>query len=168
MSVHSSVSSYQVIISSEDDITSSPNKNNFTVNIAEQLPFHLSEFYVRLIATEVVVGTAGTTLTDVLTIHANIGQQSITASNRRLSSNFSGIHQASVAHTNPYIRVSRPQLGQVNVQVRNLIDGNLAVPTGTNPVVGVIGKVGLAMELIPIDYLRSGNEIASYNPLSIA
>jgi len=174
MSLHPSVSSYQVLLSSQDATNSVSNYNNFSVNVLGQLPANMSDFYVKLIASEVGIGTLNTQLDNILSIHVDVGQQSILATNSSASSNFIGLHQAhsdtqtrNVVSGNPALRCSKPQLSQINVQVRNAWNGDLAIPIGANGTYGVIDRVVLMLEFIPIDYLRIAPEIQTYKPMPI-
>ena len=174
MTTPPSVSTYQVVISSNDSITGNDG-NNFTVSVAGHLPMDTCEFYVRLIASEVEVSpdVADTHLKNILTIHADIGQQSILATNPRVSSNFLGLHHTTnneyntIEH-NPFLRCSKPKLGQVNIQIRDAFNGALAVPVSEDGnTFGGIRKVVLVLEFIPIEYMRIAREGQTYKSYGI-
>lgn len=177
MSIPPSVSSFQVILSSNDAIATQSNYSNFTVNVAGHLPMDTCEFYVRLVASEVSILPDTTHLKDLLSIHADIGQKSILATNARLSSNFLGLHkpsnsQGSSTHNNvdhnPFLRCSKPKLGQVNIQVKNAYDGQIALPLSSDGnTAGAITKVVLVLEFIPIEYMRIAREGQSYKAYGI-
>ena len=166
MAVPSTAQSFQVLISSADSIG---NKNDFRVNILGDLNVN-QEYYVRLLAADVeCVTTSGGAATSGqfrhnLTVHANFGQQSVLSSNAQNRSNFLGLFsrtKPAIGHSNisaqPYIRCSRPNLGEVNVQIRDAITGDLAEPS-----TGSIEEVTLLVEFIPINYNRVRADIEGY------
>ena len=169
MAVPSTAQSFQVLISSEDSKVSG-NKNDFRVNILGDLNVN-QEYYVRLLAADIqcvndLGGTFGSgQFRDNLTVHANFGQQSVLSSNAQNRSNFLGLYSKTkpeIGHSNisaqPYIRCSRPNLGEVNVQIRDANTGAPAAPTtGTS-----IGGVTLLVEFIPINYNRVRADIEGY------
>jgi hypothetical protein len=167
MAVPSTAQSFQVLISSADSIGG--NKNDFRVNILGDLNVN-QEYYVRLLAADIqCVNTAGNTASSGqfdhnLTVHANFGQQSVLSSNAQNRSNFLGLFsrtKPAIGHSNisaqPYIRCSRPNLGEVNVQIRDAKTGDLAAPFS-----GSIGGVTLLVEFIPINYNRVRADIEGY------
>ena len=175
MAVPSTAQSFQVLISSEDSIDADePDavKNDFWVNILGDLNVN-QEYYVRLLAADIqcvndVGGAASSGQFDHnLTVHANFGQQSVLSSNAQNRSNFLGLFsrtKPAIGHSNisaqPYIRCSRPNLGEVNVQIRDAKTGALAEPT--HPSTGSIGGVTLLVEFIPINYNRVRADIEGY------
>jgi len=169
MAVPSTAQSFQVLISSADRIGG--NKNDFRVNILGDLNVN-QEYYVRLLAADIqcVNETGNTPLASGqfrhnLTVHANFGQQSVLSSNAQNRSNFLGLFsrtKPAIGHSNisaqPYIRCSRPNLGEVNVQIRDANTGAPAAPSlGTK-----IGGVTLLVEFIPINYNRVRADIEGY------
>ena len=172
MAVPSTAQSFQVLISSADSKVSG-NKNDFRVNILGDLNVN-QEYYVRLLAADIqcVNETGNTPLASGqfrhnLTVHANFGQQSVLSSNAQNRSNFLGLFsrtEPAIGHSNisaqPYIRCSRPNLGEVNVQIRDAKTGALAGPSP--PTTGSIGGVTLLVEFIPINYNRVRADIEGY------
>lgn len=169
MAVPSTAQSFQVLISSEDSIVSGGDKNDFRVNILGDLNVN-QEYYVRLLAADIqCVNTAtppGAATSGQfdhnLTVHANFGQQSVLSSNAQNRSNFLGLFsrtKPAIGHSNisaqPYIRCSRPNLGEVNVQIRDANTGAPAAP-------GSIQGVTLLVEFIPINYNRVRADIEGY------
>ena len=171
MAVPSTAQSFQVLISSADSIGG--NKNDFRVNILGDLNVN-QEYYVRLLAADIqcVNDVTGNTASSGqfdhnLTVHANFGQQSVLSSNAQNRSNFLGLFsrtKPAIGHSNisaqPYIRCSRPNLGEVNVQIRDAKTGALAGPSP--PTTGSIGGVTLLVEFIPINYNRVRADIEGY------
>ena len=170
MAVPSTAQSFQVLISSEDSKVSGGNKNDFRVNILGDLNVN-QEYYVRLLAADIqcVNETGNTPLASGqfrhnLTVHANFGQQSVLSSNAQNRSNFLGLFsrtKPAIGHSNisaqPYIRCSRPNLGEVNVQIRDAKTGAPAAPAS-----GSINGVTLLVEFIPINYNRVRADIEGY------
>ena len=172
MSVPSTASSFQVHISSADRLDASLSgvfsRNDFRVNILGNINTFSQEYYVRLLAADVECNTAAGHMPHMCTIHASFGQQSIMSSNAQNRSNFLGVYadpKAVVAATGghgvveaqPYIRCSRPNLGDVNIQVRDAKTGLFATPSQ-----GVINEVSLLVEFIPIDFSRVRTDIEGY------
>jgi len=167
MAVPSTAQSFQVLISSADSIGG--NKNDFRVNILGDLNVN-QEYYVRLLAadvecvTDVPAPATSGQFDHNLTVHANFGQQSVLSSNAQNRSNFLGLFsrtKPAIGHSNisaqPYIRCSRPNLGEVNVQIRDAKTGAPAAPAS-----GSIEGVTLLVEFIPINYNRVRADIEGY------
>jgi len=158
MAVPSTAQSFQVLISSADSIVSggaTDHKNDFRVNILGDLNVN-QEYYVRLLAADANVSINSGQFEHNLTVHANFGQQSVMSSNAQNRSNFLGLisrTKPAIGHSNiwaqPYIRCSRPNLGEVNVQIRDADTGALAEPES-----GYLDEVTLLVEFIPINYNR--------------
>ena len=165
MAIPSTAQSFQVLISSEDSVQGA--KNDFRVNILGDLNVD-QEYYVRLLAADIRCATDGARMVNMCTIHANFGQQSVMSSNAQNRTNFLGVYadprgvtsasSGSGGHgrveAQPYIRCSRPNLGEVNVQIREATTGALAVPGKQAGSGGDIESVSLLVEFIPINYNR--------------
>ena len=168
MAVPSTAQSFQVLISSADSIVSGGVKSDFRVNILGDLNVN-QEYYVRLLAADVECSSSSGSIKHSCTVHANFGQQSVMSSNAQNRSNFLGVYadptiglsnqktSGSVISAQPYIRCSRPNLGEVNVQIRDAITGDLAEPS-----TGSIEEVTLLVEFIPINYNRVRADIEGY------
>ena len=160
MAIPSTAQSFQVLISSQDKV--SGGGNDYRVNILGQINVD-QEYYVRLLAADIVSLTSDSTNTlhHTCTIHANFGQQSVMSSNAQNRTNFLGVYvdQKIRSGTNgghgnvfaqPYIRCSRPNLGEVNVQIRDGETGELALSSAGNSIL----QSSFVVEFIPINYNR--------------
>ena len=138
--------------------------NDYMVNILGQINVD-QEYYVRLLAADIEISKPGGVsgiFHHMCTIHANFGQQNTTLStNLQNRTNFLGVYcdQKIQSSTNaghgkvfaqPYIRCSRPNLGEVNVQIRDGETGELALSSAGNSIL----QSSFVVEFIPINYNR--------------
>ena len=171
MAIPSTAQSFQVLISSNDRVNGTPAMNDYWVNILGDVNVD-QEYYVRLLAADIECsvnsGVQGR-MHRICTIHANFGQQSILSSNAQNRSNFlgvyvDGLYQSGtngghgVVEAQPYIRCSRPNLGEVNIQIRNPKTGELALPSPGSS----IENSTFLVEFIPINYNRVRADLEGY------
>ena len=163
MTTYPAVQSIQVILSSED-ASPAPTLTDFEVSLHGQLPQEYSEYYCRMLAMEVRLSNPAALIREMVSVHMDIGQPDAICSNPNLRARhlgtFSDYQQSGTVFAQPYVRISRPDLSRLSVQLRNAATGSRTL---TPTIDGVIWEsTTIVLELVPITYDLIAREQVGY------